>query len=188
MVLITPLSTSNPAIPSRNVCSARGLVTSSLCGSSTYSTSSAMFSRELCAYLEVTVRCWFSSVCEISFRRKHSMQRHMMSKHRKAGLTLFQTVPVPSKKYQQFRFGHPHSHVHLQLEIETFIGSSLFGEPLQLTSGIQRKNYLHTKQRPLWLHVSIFTHFNQPSTLRQSHVPDTKNPRSGSVLLCKECD
>ena len=97
-----------------------------------------------------------------------------------AGLTLFQTVPMPSKKCRRFRFGHPHSHVHLQLEIETFIGSSLFGEPLQLTSGIQRKNlsYLLTKQRPLWLHVSIFTHFNQPSTLRQSHVPDTKDPHA----------
>ena len=87
---------------------------------------------------------------------------------------------MPSKKCQRFRFGHPHSHVHLQLEIETFIVSSLFGEPLQLTSGIQRKNlsYLLTKQRPLWLHVSIFTHFNQPSTLRQSHVPDTKDPHA----------
>ena len=34
----------------------------------------------------------------------------------------------------------------------------------QFTLGIPRKNpsYLHTKQRPLWLHVPFFTHFNQP--------------------------
>ena len=42
-----------------------------------------------------------------------------------------------------------------------------FGEPLQFTLGIPTKNssYLHTKQRPLWLHVSFFTHFNQPVTI-----------------------
>ena len=43
LFLITPLSTPNSASPSRRVFSARGLVTSSLCGNSTYSTSSAMF-------------------------------------------------------------------------------------------------------------------------------------------------
>ena len=44
-MLITPLSSPNSASPSGNVFSARGLVTLSLCGSSTctYSTSSAMF-------------------------------------------------------------------------------------------------------------------------------------------------
>ena len=52
----------------------------------------------------------------------------------------------------------------------TFLGScvcSLFCEPLQFTSGIPRKNasFLHTKQCPLWLHVSTFTHFNQPWTI-----------------------
>ena len=66
----------------------------------------------------------------------------------------------------------------------TLLGScarSLFGEPLQFTSGIPRKNssYLLTKQRPLWLHVSIFTHFNQPLTINNTAtvtLPDTKNP------------
>ena len=33
---------------------------------------------------------WFCSVCEKSFSRKDSMQRHVMSKHRTAGLTPFQ--------------------------------------------------------------------------------------------------
>ena len=34
------------------------------------------------------------------------MQRHVMSKHRNAGLTPFQTVPVFSQKCQRFRFKH----------------------------------------------------------------------------------
>ena len=50
---------------------------------------------------------WFCSVCEKSFSRKDSMQRHVMSKHRNAGLTPFQTVPMFSLKCQQFRFEHP---------------------------------------------------------------------------------
>ena len=66
----------------------------------------------------------------------------------------------------------------------TLLGScarSLFGEPLQFTSGIPRKNssYLLTKQRPLWLHVAIFTNFNQPLTISNTAtvtLPDTKNP------------
>ena len=33
---------------------------------------------------------WFCSVCEKSFSRKDSMQRHVMSKHRNVGLTPFQ--------------------------------------------------------------------------------------------------
>ena len=34
----------------------------------------------------------------------------------------------------------------------------------QFVFGIPRENssYLHTKQRPLWLHVSFLTHLNQP--------------------------
>ena len=38
----------------------------------------------------------------------------------------------------------------------------LFSEPV--TFGIPRKNssYLHTKQHPLWLHISFVNHFNQP--------------------------
>ena len=37
---------------------------------------------------------WFCSFCEKSFSRKDNMQRHVMSKHRNAGLTPFQTVPM----------------------------------------------------------------------------------------------
>ena len=50
---------------------------------------------------------WFCSVCEKSFSRKDNMQRHVMSKHRNAGLTPFQTVPIFSQKCQRFRFEHP---------------------------------------------------------------------------------
>ena len=49
---------------------------------------------------------WFCSVCEKSFSRKDSMQRHAISKHRNAGLTPFQTVPMSSQKCQRFRFEH----------------------------------------------------------------------------------
>ena len=48
----------------------------------------------------------FCSVCEKSFSRKDSMQRHVMSKHHNVGLTPFQTVPF-SQKCQRFRFEHP---------------------------------------------------------------------------------
>ena len=47
----------------------------------------------------------FRSVCEKSFSRKDSMQRHVMSKHRNAGIIPFQTVPF-SQKCQRFRFEH----------------------------------------------------------------------------------
>ena len=50
---------------------------------------------------------WFCSVCEKSFSRKDNMQRHVMSKHRNAGLAPFQTVPMFSQKCQRFRFKHP---------------------------------------------------------------------------------
>ena len=50
---------------------------------------------------------WFCPVCEKSFSRKDSMQRHVMSKHRNAGLTPFQRVPMSSQKCQRFRFEHP---------------------------------------------------------------------------------
>ena len=50
----------------------------------------------------------FCSVSEKSLSRKDSMQRHVMSKHRKAGITQFQTVPtVFSQKCQRFRLEHP---------------------------------------------------------------------------------
>ena len=35
----------------------------------------------------------FCSVCDKSFSRKDSMQRHVMSKHRNATLTTFHPVP-----------------------------------------------------------------------------------------------
>ena len=47
---------------------------------------------------------WFR---EKSSRRKDSMQRHVMSKHRNAGLAPFQTVLISSKKWPQFRREHP---------------------------------------------------------------------------------
>ena len=49
----------------------------------------------------------FCSVCENSFSRKDGMQRHVMSKHCKASLTPFQTVPMPSINCERFRFDHP---------------------------------------------------------------------------------
>ena len=51
--------------------------------------------------------CWFCPVCEKSCSRKDSMQRHVMSKHRNAGPTPFQTVPISSQKCQRFRLEHP---------------------------------------------------------------------------------
>ena len=51
--------------------------------------------------------CWFCSVCEKSCSRKDSMQRHVMSKHRNAGPTPFQTVPISSQKCHRFRLEHP---------------------------------------------------------------------------------
>ena len=53
---------------------------------------------------------WFCSVCEKSFSRKNSMQRHVMPKHRNVGLTPFKTV-LFSQKCQRFRFGHPFTSV-----------------------------------------------------------------------------
>ena len=40
----------------------------------------------------------------------------------------------------------------------------------QFTLGIPMKNlsFLHTKKRPLWLHVSLLTHFNQPLTINNT--------------------
>ena len=45
----------------------------------------------------------------------------------------------------------------------TFLGSpasSLFDEPVYVSNSDEK-----FKQRPLWLHVSFFTHFNQPLTI-----------------------
>ena len=48
---------------------------------------------------------WFCFVCENFFSRKDSMQRHVMSKHRRnAGLIPFQIVPMFSQKCQRFGF------------------------------------------------------------------------------------
>ena len=41
---------------------------------------------------------WFCSVCKNSFSRKDRMQSHVMSVHRNAGVTPFQTVPVSTQK------------------------------------------------------------------------------------------
>ena len=49
----------------------------------------------------------FCSVCEKSFSREENIQRHVMPKHRNAGLTPVQTVPVFSQKCQRFRSEHP---------------------------------------------------------------------------------
>ena len=38
---------------------------------------------------------------------RDSMQRRVMSKHRNAGRTPFQTVPMFSQQCQRFRFEHP---------------------------------------------------------------------------------
>ena len=54
------------------------------------------FSRSTLCSWEVDMS-WFCSVCEKSLSRKDSMQRHVMAKQRKACLTLFQTVAMPSK-------------------------------------------------------------------------------------------
>ena len=70
------------------------------------------------------------------------------------------------------------SRVRLPLEMKRwlpvhyiFSGSrsrSLLGEPVYVRNSEQKfEQYLHTKQRPLWLHVSYYTHFNQPSTNEQ---------------------
>ena len=50
---------------------------------------------------------WFCSVCEKFFSRKDSMQRHVMSKHRNAGLTPFEAVAMFSQKCQRFCLEHP---------------------------------------------------------------------------------
>ena len=41
----------------------------------------------------------------------------------------------------------------------------LFGSYARLLFGGPVKYILHTKQRPPWLHVSFFNHFNQPLTI-----------------------
>ena len=51
----------------------------------------------------------------------------------------------------------------------TFLGScarSLFGEPDYIWNSDEIFfSFLHTKKRPLWLHVSLLIHFNQPLTI-----------------------
>ena len=89
-----------------------------------------------------------------------------------------------------------HPRVRLPLEMKRllpvhyiFSGSrarSLLGKPVYVRNFEQKfEQYLHTKQRPLWLHVSYYTHFNQPSTInniaaltrawhkKSSHTRDT---------------
>ena len=61
--------------------------------------------------------------------------------------------------------------VRLLLKMERFLpvhnsrASSLLGEPVYVRNSKEKFNYLHTKQRPLWLHTSFFTYFNQPLTI-----------------------
>ena len=44
--------------------------------------------------------------------------------------------------------------------------SSLFGGPaVNVRNSEKNLTYLYTKQRPSWLHVSFFNHFNQPLTI-----------------------
>ena len=50
---------------------------------------------------------WFCYFCKKSFSRKDSLQRHVMSKHRNAGLTSFTAMPFSPEKCQRFRFQHP---------------------------------------------------------------------------------
>ena len=51
----------------------------------------------------------------------------------------------------------------------TFLGGcarSLFGEPDYIWNSDEIfLSFLHTKKRPLWLHVSLLIHFNQPLTI-----------------------
>ena len=50
----------------------------------------------------------------------------------------------------------------------TFLGGcarSLFGEPVYIRNCDEKFELLHTKKRPLWLHVSPLTHLNQPLTI-----------------------
>ena len=59
------------------------------------------------------------------------------------------------------------------------------------TLGILKKNssYLHTKQRPLWLHVSFFTHFNKSLTINNIAAltrADTKNPHISVIQFHNE--
>ena len=50
---------------------------------------------------------WLCSVCQKSFSTKDILQRHVMSKHRMAGITAFQAFPMFAQKFQRFRFEHP---------------------------------------------------------------------------------
>ena len=53
--------------------------------------------RDILPFSRSTHMSWFCSVCEKSLSRKDSIQRHVMAKQRKACLTPFQTVAMPSK-------------------------------------------------------------------------------------------
>ena len=53
---------------------------------------------------------------------------------------------------------------------------SLFGGPVNVRNSEENVTYLHTKQRPPWLHVSVFNHFNEPLTISQHCGAHTNNP------------
>ena len=102
---------------------------------------------------------WFCSVCEKSFSRKDGMQRHTMSKHRNAGLTPFQAVPMFSQKCQRFHFEHPFTSI-----IAGITGCSSVHSP-------------HPLQRNTWVNTSSFLSKTwqrklQPSTTLKSCFPD----------------
>ena len=50
---------------------------------------------------------WTFSLCQNTYSRKDSMQRHMNSKHSSVSLTQVQTMPTFRQKCLQFRFQHP---------------------------------------------------------------------------------
>ena len=58
-----------------------------------------------CGFLIQLLFCQKKLCCLLVLGRQ--MQRHVMSKHRNAGVTPFQTVPMFSQKCQRFRFEHP---------------------------------------------------------------------------------
>ena len=104
---------------------------------------------------------WFCSVCEKSFSRKDSMQRHVMSKHRNVGLTPFQTVPF-SQKCQQLQFEHPFT-------------SMIAGTPCHTLNSSREFLRVRTKHGPgvhgppLW--TGSMDHFHGPGPWPPCHGP-----------------
>ena len=116
----------------------------------------------------------FCSVCEKLFSRKDSMQRHVMSKHRNAGLTPLQTVPIFSQKCQRFRFEHPFTSM--------IAGMNGSGKTARVRFLLQQASETNTDTQmlvamphiefvegiPLYTMYHIATHYIKP-TWRRSH-------------------